>query len=352
MPNFRLVVLLPIIIGIGIVQYTNYYYKTAGPPPPMDYGNGNMFNQIAARYDTINRILAMGMDISWRQRMVQIIVDRILLDQPLEQVNRSSNDDATTTTTKYIVDFATGTADVAILLAKEVQKRTTTSKDSDNTSSDITKVHIIGIDPSEQMIAIGRQKIVQQDSIVPKVDLHISDVQDLTEFKTKSAILYDGATMAFGIRNVPDRRKAFCEIHTTLKTNATLCILEFSEPTYANDGIIGGILAKNFIKYIIPFLGGVLSGYYREYWHLQNSIQDFPTPKEFSRMITSPQLQCNNYYSDDDSDSNGEKRTNTIHGPLYELDDIISMNFGSVQLYVLRTLPIPTTTSTTGFASV
>jgi demethylmenaquinone methyltransferase / 2-methoxy-6-polyprenyl-1,4-benzoquinol methylase len=224
MPNFRLVVLLPIILGIGIVQYTNYYYKTAGTPP-MDYGNGNMFNQIAARYDTINRILAMGMDISWRQRMVQIIVDRVL-PLPLEQLNRSSNDDATTTTTtttKYIVDFATGTADVAILLTKEVQKRASTNKNSDNTSIDITKVHIIGIDPSEQMIAIGRQKIVQQELNMPKVDLHISDVQDLTEFKTKSAILYDGATMAFGIRNVPDRKKAFCEIHTTLKTNATLC---------------------------------------------------------------------------------------------------------------------------------
>jgi demethylmenaquinone methyltransferase / 2-methoxy-6-polyprenyl-1,4-benzoquinol methylase len=338
MPNFRLIlILLPILVGIGVVQYTNYYYQREGPPP-IDYGNGNMFNQIAARYDTINRILAMGMDISWRQRMVQIVVDRVLSQQQDGQ-NRSMNDDTATTTTKYIVDFATGTADVAILLAKEIQNRIT-EKQSGNDASE-TKVHIIGIDPSEQMISIGRQKVLQQAFTVPKIDLHISDVQNLTEFKMKSAILYDAATMAFGIRNVPDRRKAFCEIHTTLKTNATLCILEFSEPTYANDGFIGGILAKNFIKYIIPFLGGILSGYPKEYWHLQNSIKDFPTPTEFSRMITSSQLECNNYYSDDDT-TNESTISNNVYGPLYALDDIISMNFGSVQLYVFRTLPIST----------
>ena len=334
MPNFRLIIiLLPIVIGVGVVQYTNYYYKTEGPPP-MDYGNGNMFNLIAARYDTINRILAMGMDISWRQRMVQIVVDRVLPPSPvpLDQA------DTDITSTKYIVDFATGTADVAILLAKEIQKRVTTARE---TNGEQLKVHIIGIDPSEQMISIGRQKVTQQAFAVPKIDLHISDVQNLTEFKTKSAVLYDAATMAFGIRNVPDRKKAVCEIHTIMKTNATLCILEFSEPTYANDGIIGGILAKNFIQYVIPFLGGILSGHPKEYWHLQNSIQDFPAPVEFSRMITSSQLECNNYYSDDNSNTNDSTITNTVYGPLYELDDIISMNFGSVQLYVLRTLPVP-----------
>jgi ubiE/COQ5 methyltransferase family len=96
---------------------------------------------------------------------------------------------------------------------------------------------------------------------------------------------------------------------------------------------------------MIPFLGGILSGHPKEYWHLQNSIQDFPTPTEFSRMITSSQLQCNNYYSDDDNKNDEGKRANIIYGPLYELDEIISMNFGSVQLYVFRTLPIPTSTS-------
>ena len=296
----------------------------------MDYGNGNMFNQIAARYDIINRILAMGMDISWRQRMVHIVVDRVM-------EGRGNDHDDATTATKYIVDFATGTADVAILLAKEIQKRTTSRKSSDD-------VHIIGVDPSEQMISIGRQKVLQHAFKVPKIDLHISDVQNLTEFKTKSVVLYDAATMAFGIRNVPDRKKALCEIHTALKTNATLCILEFSEPTVENDGIIGGIVAKNFIKYVIPFLGGILSGYPKEYWHLQNSIQDFPTPADFGRMITSSQLECHNYFSDDKNFNDGTP-TNTIYGPLYELDDVISMNFGSVQLYVFRTLPVPATTT-------
>lgn len=242
--------------------------------PPSDYGSGSMFDAIASRYDLINRVLAVGMDLAWRQRMVQAIRESVTgVEQP------------------KILDLATGTADVALLLAKE-----------------LPNAQITGIDPSHNMLAVGRQK-VQAALLSSRISLEWADAQDLTRIDPQS---FDAATMAFGIRNVPDRSKALCQIHRVLKDQARFCILEFSEPD-DSFGVLG-IAARMFIRYVVPLTGAVLSGAPREYWHLQHSIQDFPAPPEFSRSME--QLQC---------------PTGT-----FRRDALVHMNFGSVQLYVMR----------------
>ena len=71
--------------------------------PPGDYGSGNMFDSIASRYDLINRVLALRMDVGWRQHMVERVKEHV---------------DSRTTATPKLLDIATGTADVAILLAE------------------------------------------------------------------------------------------------------------------------------------------------------------------------------------------------------------------------------------------
>jgi demethylmenaquinone methyltransferase / 2-methoxy-6-polyprenyl-1,4-benzoquinol methylase len=300
--NVALLLVVPVILAIGIQVY---YIQSGQEPPPKDFGSGSMFDQIATRYDIINRILALGMDISWRQRMVEMIVDRVVsVDlSPLHSNHGSS---------VRILDVATGTADVAILLAKELQKRRigVSIEGSDQIA------HITGVDPSQEMITVGRQKIGASSSLQNCIDLQVHDAQDLS--RLESPTLYDAATMAFGIRNVPDRGKALCEIYSLLRTNATLGILEFSEPDPKEFGVLG-YLARYFIRYVIPFAGGILSGHPKEYWHLQNSIQDFPSPQEFSHFVND--LQC------------------TPEAHSYRLDELIQMNFGSVQLYLFRTLP-------------
>jgi demethylmenaquinone methyltransferase/2-methoxy-6-polyprenyl-1,4-benzoquinol methylase len=247
--------------------------------PPFDYGSGRMFDDIAGRYDLINRVLALGMDVGWRKQMVNIVRDSVD-SSSLEEPPR-------------ILDLATGTADVAIMLAQELPES-----------------EVLGVDPSARMLQVGRDK-VSKLQLESQIKLEQHDAQNLSHLQESS---FDAATMAFGIRNVPNRPDALCQVHKVLKPGAAFCILEFSEPD-ASFGVLGR-LAKVFIRHVIPVLGGLLSGRPREYWHLQNSIRDFPTPSEFVQLLES--LQC--------VDSGGD----------FQLEKLLQMNFGSVQLYMSR----------------
>ena len=272
---------LVVAIAIGILQRQ----LVSGPAPPLDFGTGSMFDLIAHRYDFINRVLALGMDMSWRRRMVRSIHESLAdLEQP------------------QILDVATGTADVAILLATEIPNS-----------------FVTGVDPSNRMLGFGRDKI-QTRGLDHRIVLQQEDAQDFAGLRDNS---YDAATMAFGIRNVPDRSKALCQIHRVLKEDSRFCILEFSEPD-ESFGTMGAI-ARYFIRNVIPFLGGVLSGKMQEYMHLQNSIKHFPSPAEFATMI----------------------RETSCENGSFDVKDIIQMNYGSVQLYVMQTKKETPTTSAT-----
>ena len=276
-----LVFVAPVLAAVLLQQY-----MFAGlSAPPADFGSGSMFDSIAVRYDMINRVLAAGMDIGWRERMVEIIKESVLANekQPL------------------ILDVATGTADVALLLAKA-----------------IPNAKITGVDPSQNMLHVGRQKVAQH-GLSGTIRLEVHDAQQdfsaLSSLSTSTLpMMFDAATMSFGIRNVPDRETALCQIHKVLREGARFCVLEFSEPA-PDTGFLGAV-ARQFIRYVVPVLGGVLSGQPREYWHLQNSIQDFPSPKEFGELLE--HLDC----------ADGA----------FRLDELIQLNYGSVQLYVSTAL--------------
>lgn len=236
-----------------------------------------MFDLIATRYDMINRVLAVGMDIGWRKRMVQKIQESL--------VGQDSS---------RLLDIATGTADVALLLADAIPTAT-----------------ILGVDPSQNMLSVGDEKIRARGYANERIQLRqISDRQNFTEFAAPGS--FDAATIAFGIRNVPDRAAALCEIRHVLKEGGRFCVLEFSEPDDSFGAL--GRLARLFIRHVVPFLGGVLSAKPREYWHLQSSIQNFPSPNEFGRLME--QLDC------------------ARHQGTFRMEELIQMNFGSVQLYV------------------
>lgn len=268
-----------LLIACGI----HFYLFTGMDAPPSDFGSGHMFDAIATRYDRINRILAVGMDLEWRRQMIHKIQDSFVL------VDTTAA--AAAVRRPHLLDVATGTADVALLMAQA-----------------IPSASIVGIDPSPGMLQVARKK-VKDHNFESVIQLQVADAQDLT---TLSAQSFDGATMAFGIRNVPDRSKALCEIHAVLKDRARFCILEFSEPD-PSFGVLG-IVARYFIRHVVPVLGGLLSGAPREYWHLQHSIRDFPTPTEFVQLLQS--IQC--------------------PSGTYVVEELVQMNYGSVQLYVLQ----------------
>lgn len=277
---------LPFLVALGVAIVGIITHKAllgAVEPPPLDFGNGSQegsnFDFIAGRYDAINRVLAFRMDVGWRKVMVQKIKDHLAeIDHP------------------KILDVATGTADVALMTSKRIPSAT-----------------VIGVDPSNGMLDVGRQKVVKK-KMESKVKLQWADARDLSQFEPNT---FDAGTMAFGIRNVSERDIALCEIYKVMKPGALFCILEFSEPDASTSGVLGWA-ARVMIRHVVPFVGGLLSGQPRMYKHLQNSIENFPTPEGFKDLVSG--LQC----------SPGEKS--------YHVEEIKQMNFGAVQLYSIHSL--------------
>lgn len=206
-------------------------------------GSGAMFDAIAARYDWMNRLLSFGIDQRWRKRTALAL---------------SLRDGA------RVLDLATGTADLALQVARER-----------------SSCHVVGLDPSVKMLEIGRRK-VEASGLSRRIELLQGDAQALP-FPDQS---FDGVCIAFGIRNVPDRAKALREMARVTRLGGRIAILELSEP---NGGILAPF-ARFHVHTLVPTLGALLSGA-REYRYLQRSIAAFPKASAFSELMASSGIE-------------------------------------------------------------
>jgi len=200
-------------------------------------GSGAMFDRIAPRYDLVNRVLSLGLDQSWRRRTVEALV---LGERP------------------RVLDLATGTGDLAI----EIAKRSPGAQ-------------VVGIDPSANMLAIARTK-VDKRGLADRVTLALGDAQELPFASCE----IDAATMAFGIRNVPDRDKALRELARVVRPGGRIAVLELGEPRRG----FWGAAARFHSHVLVPKIGGLLSGA-REYAYLQKSVAAFPPAAEFAEQM-------------------------------------------------------------------
>lgn len=206
-------------------------------------GSGAMFDQIARRYDFVNRVLSLGLDKGWRRRTVRSLL-----------LGESSR----------VLDLATGTGDLAI---------------------DIARMHpgatVVGLDPSKQMLAIAQDKVGRR-SMADRVSLVLGDAQELPYRSCE----FDAATIAFGIRNVPDRLAALREMARVVRPGGRVAVLELGEPR----GKLLGRAARFHTRHVVPRLGALLSRS-REYAYLQKSIAAFPPAEEFAALMTRAGLQ-------------------------------------------------------------
>jgi len=205
-------------------------------------GSGAMFDGIAARYDLVNRVISLGIDQSWRRKTVAAL--------NLAPGHR-------------VLDLATGTADLAIQVARTEPGAS-----------------VVGLDPSSKMLEVGRQKVARGE-LSARVELVQGDAQALP-FEPKS---FDSVCIAFGIRNVPDRGKALREMARVTRPGGRIAILELSEP---RSGLLGA-LARFHIHSVVPYVGALLSGV-KEYQYLQRSIAAFPPADEFAALMKSSNL--------------------------------------------------------------
>ena len=205
--------------------------------PLPSLGSGEMFDRIAPRYDLVNRIISLGLDRGWRRRTVRALT---LGDRA------------------RVLDVATGTGDLAI---------------------EIAHMHpgaqVIGLDPSAQMLAIARAKLARR-GLSERVTLVDGDAQQLPLRNCE----VDAATIAFGIRNVPDRALALRELARVVRPGGRIAILELGEPRRGPFAA----LARFHTHYMVPRLGAWLGGR-REYRYLQTSIAAFPPATEFAALM-------------------------------------------------------------------
>jgi demethylmenaquinone methyltransferase/2-methoxy-6-polyprenyl-1,4-benzoquinol methylase len=196
-----------------------------------------MFDQIAGRYDLLNRLMSMGIDQSWRRKTVTA------MELPPNA---------------RVLDLATGTGDLALMIARRHPD-----------------ARVVGSDPSKRMLEVGIEK-VKRLGLTGRVELQKGDAQALP-FDDDS---FDGCCIAFGIRNVPDRDAALGEMARVTKPGGRVAILELSEP---HVGLLSPV-ARFHVRQVVPLLGGMLSGS-REYRYLQKSIAAFPPADEFAEQM-------------------------------------------------------------------
>jgi demethylmenaquinone methyltransferase/2-methoxy-6-polyprenyl-1,4-benzoquinol methylase len=201
-------------------------------------GSGQMFDRIARRYDFVNRVISLGLDQRWRRRTVASLQ---LGDRP------------------RVLDLATGTGDLALAIAKARPEAT-----------------VVGLDPSAEMLAVAKDKVTKR-GLADRVELVLGDAQQLP-FRDCEM---DAATIAFGIRNVPDRAAALREMARVVRPGGRIAILELGEPR----GKMLGRVARFHTHHVVPRIGALLSGK-REYVYLQKSIAAFPPAEEFAQLMT------------------------------------------------------------------
>lgn len=200
-------------------------------------GSGAMFDRIAERYDLLNRLISLGLDKSWRTKL-------------LTALNVKAGD--------RVLDVATGTADVAIAAAQR-----------------FPGLKVIGLDPSVNMLAVGDRKISELE-LPDHVELVEGDAQAMPFDDGE----FDAACISFGIRNVPDRLQGLKEMRRSVRSGGRVVVLELSEP---RRGLLAPF-ARFHIHHVVPRLGALLSGD-KEYRYLAQSIRAFPPAPEFAALM-------------------------------------------------------------------
>lgn len=200
----------------------------------------NMFTSIAPRYDFLNRLLSAGRDKYWRR----VAVDEL----PLEKGGS-------------FLDVATGTGDIALSLIHRA------SKDD---------ARVVGVDFSEGMLKLGRDK-VKKEGLEDRIELRLADATALP-FEDN---LFQGAIVAFGLRNFSDTEKGLKEMLRVVAPGGRVVILEFTNPKNP----LFRRMYYFYFRNILPLIGGIISGNRKAYQYLPDSVMDFPSSDRLKSLM-------------------------------------------------------------------
>lgn len=196
-----------------------------------------MFDNISENYDGLNRVISFGIDVKWRKKVIQIIGE----NKP-----------------KTLLDIATGTGDLAIMMAELKPEK------------------IVGLDISEGMLEVGKQKVAAK-KLDGLIDMVLGDSENIP-FDDN---YFDAITVSFGVRNFENLDKGLQEILRVLKPRGVFTVLETAVPTktpYKQGYQIHS-------KYILPLVGKLFSKDKTAYSYLSESANAFPYGKAFNNIL-------------------------------------------------------------------
>jgi demethylmenaquinone methyltransferase/2-methoxy-6-polyprenyl-1,4-benzoquinol methylase len=193
----------------------------------------SLFDAIAYRYDLLNHLLSGGFDLYWRRRAVQMLREAA---------------------PGLVLDVAAGTGDFAIAASRLGPER------------------IIGIDISDEMLAIGRAKIARR-GLSELIQLRSGDAQKIIW----DGDPFDAAIVAFGVRNFQNLESGLSEMHRVLRPGGRIVVLEFSRPAHSP---FRGLYFFYFRR-ILPMIGRLLSGSEEAYAYLPETVMNFPEGPAF-----------------------------------------------------------------------
>lgn len=196
----------------------------------------DMFDNIAPKYDLLNHVLSMKIDVLWRNTLVKMMKK----DNPQE-----------------VLDVATGTGDLAITIEKG------------------TDAKVIGLDLSQQMLNVGVIKI-KKLKLDGKISMQKGDAENLPFEDNR----FDAVSVAFGVRNFENLTKGLAELRRVVKDNKSVYILEFSKV----EGFLGPFYMFYF-KNVLPAIGRLVSKDNRAYTYLPDSVNAFPFGEKMKQIL-------------------------------------------------------------------
>ncbi|WP_373511117.1 bifunctional demethylmenaquinone methyltransferase/2-methoxy-6-polyprenyl-1,4-benzoquinol methylase UbiE [Persicitalea sp.] len=202
-----------------------------------------MFDNISPKYDFLNHLLSGGIDIYWRKRAIKLL-----------KKSQPGGDPSGGVPPKTILDIATGTGDFAIeALALNPDK-------------------IIGVDISEGMLAVGRQKIrkLGKEDVI---ELRTGDSEHLPFADN----YFDAVIVSFGVRNFENLLAGLTDMHRVMRRGGTCVVVEFSKPKAFPFKQVYNF----YFKYILPTVGKMVSRDSSAYTYLPESVQAFPDGNDF-----------------------------------------------------------------------
>ncbi|WKV12695.1 bifunctional demethylmenaquinone methyltransferase/2-methoxy-6-polyprenyl-1,4-benzoquinol methylase UbiE [Marivirga harenae] len=197
----------------------------------------DMFDNISHKYDFLNHFLSLGIDIRWRKKAIKLLKEI----QP-----------------KQILDIATGTGDFAIESLK------------------LNPDHVTGVDISEGMLNVGREKLKKR-KLDDRITLTSGDSENLPFEDNK----FDAIIVAFGVRNFENLEKGLAEMFRVLRPGGKVVVLEFSKPK----SFPFKQLYNFYFKNILPTLGKTISKDNAAYTYLPESVKSFPDGKDFTSIL-------------------------------------------------------------------